>query len=112
MQKQKPLRVVNNLNVSPHVYKIGVYEFVFSSEFNRERFRAALITEKRNFQTRCKKLYGMRVTYNALTPFVIYPKIERRGYLVRCKYGNGETCIYSPESVEMVADIHLLPLDG
>ena len=112
MTKQKPLRVVNNLNASPYAHRLGQYEFVFSSEFNRQRFKNALILEKRNFQARCKKLYGMRVIYDVLTPFVIYRKIERRGYLVRVHNGTAMQCIYSPESIEMVADIHLLPLDG
>ena len=112
MQKMRPLRVIHNLNESPHVCRIGQYEFVFSSEFNLQRFKNSLSMEKRKFQTRCKRMYGLRVVYNALTPFVIYPRIERRGYLVRMVYGNAVQCVYNPASIEIVADVHFLPLDG
>lgn len=108
----KPLRVAHNLNNSPYVHRLGNYEFVFSSDFNKQRFKNALIAEKHNFSVRCKRLYGLRVVYNALTPFVIYPRIERRGYLVRCIYGDMVQAFYSPESVEIVADVHFLPHDG
>lgn len=106
------MRVIHNLSESPYTYAVGAYEFVFSSAFNLERFKLAIEAERKNFATRCRKMYGMGVVFNIVSPFVAYRKIERRGYLVRRNYGDFSEAFYSPDCIEIVADVHFLPSDG
>lgn len=108
MIKQQALRVIRDFNKSPFYARIGNTVFVFSSDFNRRRFRAALADEKRHFGARCKKLYGLRVEYNAVSAFALYAKIERRGYMIRVRYGDGVKTVTNPNAVQIVADVHVV----
>ncbi len=108
MQKQAPIRVVRTLEKSPYVSKIGIYEFVFSSDFNRRRFRAAIADARRHLSARCNKLYGMRVEYNAVSAFALYVRIERRGFLVRVRYGDAVKTVKALDAVRIVADVNIM----
>lgn len=112
MEKLKPLRVVRSLSESPFRHRIGSYEFVFSSAYNKQRFKNYIAAERKHFSDRVKKLYGMHVLYNSVTPFVLYRNVERRGYLVRYFRGDFVTELHDPKSVEFVADVHFLPDDA
>ena len=107
MEKVKPLRVVRDFYKSPYRAKVGCFLFVFSSRFNVERFRAALDGDKQHFKTRCNKLYGLSVCFNSVSPFALYSRIERRGYLVFQMYGESKIPIHNPKSVQIVADVRV-----
>lgn len=109
MEKVKPLRVVRDFRCSPYKKTVGIYTFIFSSRFNLERFKAALHKDREHFKARCNKLYGMAVAHNIVSTFALYQKIERRGFLVYMTYGVTEMPIYSPDAVQIVADIMIKP---
>lgn len=109
MEKQKALRVVRNFDSSPYTATIGAFEFVFSSEFNRARFKRNFPREKEKFSARVRKLYGLAVFYNELSAFVLYTRIERRGFLIRRRICGVCECYTNPHAFAVVARMHEVP---
>lgn len=109
MEKQKALRVVRNFETSPYTTQIGQFEFVFSSDFNRRRFKHYFPFEKQKFAARVRKLYGVAVYYNELTAFVLYSRIERRGFLIRRRACGVVESYSNPGVFAVVARIHEIP---
>jgi hypothetical protein len=109
MEKQKPLRIVRDLWSTPYKSQQGMFEFRFSSDFNRRRFEHYMPTEKRKFSERMSRLYGMRTVYALFVAFSLYARVERRGYLVYRVYGDHREAITDPASIQLVADVVVLP---
>lgn len=109
MEKLKPLRIVRNLWETPYKSQQGVFEFRFSSDFNRRRFEQYIPLEKKKFSERMSRLYGIDVMYSVFVIFTLYRRVERRGFLVYRVYGDHREAITDPKSVRLVADVTLLP---
>lgn len=109
MEKQKPLRIVRDLWSTPYKSQQGAFEFRFSSDFNRRRFERYIPLEKQKFSERMSRLYGVRTMYALFVIFSLYARVERRGYLVYRVYGDHKEAITDPGSIQIVADVVVLP---
>lgn len=73
-----------DLSISPYVYDTGVYQFVFSSKYNYNRF---VLYKKTpipitSFHAPVKGITGMKVDITAMLDINEYVRIEKRGFMV------------------------------
>lgn len=73
-----------DLSISPYVYDTGVYQFVFSSKYNYERFQLYKKTPVpiTAFHAPVKGITGIQVDITAMRDINEYVRIEKRGFLV------------------------------
>ena len=73
-----------DLSISPYVYDTGVYQFVFSSSYNYNRFMLYKKTPIpiTSFHAPVKGITGMKVDITAMLDINEYVRIEKRGFMV------------------------------
>lgn len=73
-----------DLSISPYVFDNGVYQLVFSSKYNFNRFREYKKTPIpiTAFHAPIKGITGIKVDISALLDINEYVHIEKRGFMV------------------------------
>ena len=73
-----------DLSISPYVYDSGVYQFVFSSKYNYNRFMLYKKTPIpiTSFHAPVKGITGIKVDISAMVDINEYVHIEKRGFMV------------------------------
>ena len=79
--------VYYNLRESPFSLWRGRYHFYFSSQFNLSRFEEREDIYQEKIEESLTKRFGISVEAMELSRFLLYRKIEKRGFAVRT--GNG-----------------------
>lgn len=75
--------VYNNLNISPFIYKVGKFEFVFSSRGNYNKFVKKVDDYKAQTKSYLEKKIGLNIEVEAMIEFMLYERTETRGFLIR-----------------------------
>lgn len=73
-----------DLSISPYVYDNGVYQLVFSSKYNFNRFREYKKTPIpiTSFHAPVKGITGIKVDITDMIDINEYVRIEKRGFMV------------------------------
>lgn len=86
MAKLTRSNVAHDLNISPHKLTIEYYvdsiTFVFSSEYNRNRFCAKLVENRNYHNDSLSKRYGFEIQNDVLCDVKLYSQVEKRGFLI------------------------------
>ncbi len=82
-----------NLKVSSYKYDDGSFTFRFSSKLNLEKFKKAVVFWESDINERFRKKFGCELICKELSHFLLYEKIEKRGYYVTQTGGIEEICL-------------------
>lgn len=96
------------LGDSTYFYKYEKYKFYFSSKIYREKFLKKVETYCREEKLKFEAKYNTIVTNSVFFAFVLYSKIEKRGFRVEeIDYSNSKKIFQKIESIPFV-DLRLL----
>ena len=86
MAKLTRSNVAHDLNISPHKLTIEYYQqditFVFSSEYNRNRFCAKLAENRDTINLSISNRFGFEFQNDVLCDIKLYSIVEKRGFLI------------------------------
>ena len=86
MAKLTRSNVAHDLNISPHKLTIEYYvdniTFVFSSEYNRNRFCAKLAENRNQINDSLSNRFGFEFQNDVLCDVKLYSQVEKRGFLI------------------------------
>lgn len=82
-----------NLKVSSYKYDDGRFTFSFSSKLNLEKFKKAVVFWESDVNEKFHKKFGCNIACKELSHFLLYERIEKRGYYVALTGGIEEVCL-------------------
>lgn len=82
-----------NLKLSSYKFDNGHFVFYFSSKLNLGKFKKGLEFWKSDINERMYKRFGVRLQTFDLIHFLLYERIEKRGYYVVISGGKEEVCL-------------------
>lgn len=91
--------IYNNLKISPYKVNTDEFTFHFSSKLNLTKFKNAINFWVIDVNEKMEKKFGITITDLNLAHFLLYEKIESRGYYVTIAGGLEEVCLKELEYV-------------
>lgn len=71
-----------DLNVSEYRVTLNNITYVFSSELHRQKYNERVSENRKVFNSKLTKRYGIEIENNIMADLTLYKSVETRGYLV------------------------------
>lgn len=96
--------IFNNIDKSHLTVKTENFKYYFSSDLNQKRFKDRLKENRENLKYNFKSRFIINFEANDYFDFILYSKIEKRGFKIVNKRGEIITCL---ELVKLSGEIKM-----